>query len=112
MLQDSLAIDSLPEVFNVIYLMANEDSVSSKLNLVKRAYDGVQLGTATFTQWQGWAGNGSTGYINTTYNPATDSIPYTLNSASIGVYNRTGGIENKAVVGSVVSGNEKYENLV
>lgn len=89
-LKDSLGITALSDVFDVIYILANEDSVSSKLNLVKRAHDAIALNSSegSFIQWQGWTGGG-TRYINTLFNPSTQGVNYTLNSSSYGVYSRT-----------------------
>jgi len=90
MLKDSLAIDSLPQKFDVMYLFANETSEAGLLNLVKRDNDAEVLqATVTFTAWQGFAGDGVGGIITTNYNPSTEGNNYTVNNASFGLYSRT-----------------------
>lgn len=43
----------------------------------------------TFTADRGFAGNGTSSYINTNFNPNTESGNFTLNSAHLGLYCRT-----------------------
>jgi hypothetical protein len=47
-------------------------------------YTGVN--SPTFTNNQGFQFNGTSSYINTNFNPATQSVNYTLNNASRGFY--------------------------
>jgi hypothetical protein len=44
------------------------------------------VNSPTFTTNQGFNGNGTSSYINSNYNPFTNGINYTQNSASMGVY--------------------------
>ena len=46
---------------------------------------------ATHTPGEGYTGNGSSSYINTGYDPSTDGVQYTQNSASMGVWVRAVG---------------------
>lgn len=48
-----------------------------------------KAGTSTWTQFQGNAGNGIDGFINTNYNPNTQGVKLTLNSTSIFGYSRS-----------------------
>lgn len=91
MLKDSLSITNLSDFFDAIWLFANQDSVISKLNLVKRSHDCVVIDTLTWQQWRGWTGNitGGNNYLNTNYNGSTQGINYTLNDAAFGVYSLT-----------------------
>lgn len=88
-LKDSLSITSLSEKFDVMYLMANETSEASLKNLVKRSHDATAVNSPSWTQWEGFAGNGSTSYLNTNYTAIINTVTYTQNSASVGVYART-----------------------
>jgi len=91
--------------------MANEDSVSSKLNLVKRDFDGTVFnGTVTFTQWQGWIG--VDGCISTGFNDSTDGITSTLNSVHWGAYSRTDNTNNDGLMGLTNSTLNKGSMLV
>lgn len=49
----------------------------------------TNVNSTTFTPYYGYKGNASNMRINTNYNLATDSVMYTLNSASFGAYSRT-----------------------
>jgi len=96
-LQDSLAIDSLPQIFDAIYLFANETETAAKLNLVKRQDDAIEVySSVVFTAWEGFRGVESadpdtSGYMNTTYNASSDGVNFTQNSASFGFYATLGG---------------------
>ncbi|MED5549859.1 MAG: hypothetical protein VX529_10930 [Pseudomonadota bacterium] len=46
---------------------------------------------ATHTPGEGYTGNGSSSYINSNYNPSTDGVQYTQNSASMGLWVRSAG---------------------
>jgi hypothetical protein len=89
MLKDSLGISSLSSKFDVMYLLANETAEAGLRNLVKRSHDATAVNSPTFTQWEGFQGNGTSSYINTNYNARTQASAYTLNSASFGIYLRT-----------------------
>lgn len=90
MVKDSLSISNLSDKFDIMYLLANETSEAGLKNLVKRSHDAtIGATTVTFTADQGFTGDGVAGYITTNYNPSTDAVIYTLNSASLGYYSRT-----------------------
>lgn len=89
MLKDSLQISSLSSKFDGMYLLANETSEAGLKNLVKRQHDATAVNSPTFTQWEGFTGDMTSSYLNTNYNPATQKVAYSLNSASLGVYSRT-----------------------
>lgn len=88
MLKDSLQITSLSQKFDVMYLLANETAEAGLKNLVKRSNDATAVNSPTFTQWEGFQGNGSS-YINTNYNPATQGIIYGQNNAHVSIYCRS-----------------------
>ncbi|MGH1436560.1 MAG: hypothetical protein ACRBG0_19105 [Lewinella sp.] len=48
----------------------------------------TKVNSPTFTSGQGFTGGG-TAYLNTNFNPSTDGVNYTLNSAAAGIYQRT-----------------------
>jgi len=99
MLKDSLAITSLSSYFDCIWLLANETSTAALKNLVKRDHDCTLNNTPTFTQWQGYAGNGSNASLLTDYNASTDGNNYTQNNAGFGVYIRNDVTETKVDMG-------------
>jgi hypothetical protein len=54
-----------------------------------RLSDYTAINSPTFTTNEGFTGNGSSSYINSNYNPNTSGVNYTLNDASISVWNNT-----------------------
>lgn len=94
-IHDSLGVDSLSQIRDIIYLFANQDSISSKINLVKGNHDAVVFGGMTFEQWRGWTGNASSGYLHTNYNLSSNKVTFSRNACGIGVYSRT----NSAITG-------------
>lgn len=95
--QQQISIDTL-------ILGLKSQGVWSKLDfLYIYAYNDINLGNFSLINWknpntglsnssgtisynaEGWMGNGSTGFINTNFNPTTSSGNYTANSAMIGV---------------------------
>lgn len=76
---------------DVIYLPAtNGDSDFACYNLKNPAtFKLTKVNSPTFTSLQGFTGNGSSSYLNTGWNPSTNGVNYTLNSASLGGYART-----------------------
>lgn len=61
----------------------------------------------------GFTGNGTTSYINTNYNPATNGVKYTQDLASIGIYNRTNRAANTSGIcgASTLSGTVKLTRI-
>jgi len=94
MLKDSLGITSLSSKFDAMYLLANESATLGLRNLVKRSSDATAVNSPTFTQWEGFTGNGTSSYLNSNYNPTSAAGVFTLNSASMGIYSRTDGAGN------------------
>lgn len=52
----------------------------------KRLSQYTAVNSPTFTSNQGFAGNGTSSYVNTNYNPNTNAVNLSLNSTSIGGY--------------------------
>jgi lysophospholipase L1-like esterase len=55
----------------------------------KRLTQYTAVSNPTFTTNQGFAGNGTSSYINTNYNPFSEAVNFELNNATIGTYIRT-----------------------
>jgi hypothetical protein len=71
-----------------LWLFAAENSTQALVDLVTRS-TATAVNSPTFTAMQGYAGNGSTSYINTSYNPSVGP-QYTQNSAHYAVWQRIG----------------------
>jgi len=104
MLKDSLGITALSSKFDVMYLLANESATLGLRNLVKRSHDATAVNSPTFIQWEGFAGNGTTSYINTNYNPFTEGVVFTQNSASLSIYRRTMNSVSTSLIGATQAG--------
>jgi hypothetical protein len=75
---------------DIYYIMAAHHEQASRLNWKSPGdFTLTANGGITFTVDRGWQGNGSTGYLDTGWIPATHGVNYTLNDASFGVYSRT-----------------------
>jgi hypothetical protein len=87
-LVSGLKTDSLWTRLDRLWLFANQHATAALLD-VKGLDTATAVNSPTFTADQGYAGNGTSSYINTTYNASTDGSAYTQNSAHIMVYDRT-----------------------
>jgi len=85
---------------DVLWMLAAHDAQAGRLNWKAPAsFALTAVNSPTFTADRGYQGDGSTSYLNTGWNPATNGVNYTLNSACTGVYhNTTGGAGNDAHV--------------
>lgn len=101
MLKDSLGITSLSSKFDVMYLLANQNQALGLRNLVKRSHDATAVNSPTFTQWQGFAGNGTSSYLNTNFKES-QGINYNISNYNImmGAYLRSGSYGSLAIMGA------------
>lgn len=88
---------------DALYIMAAHDAQAARVNAVNPASVATTSGTLTFTTDRGYAGNGTTGYMSTGFNPSTASNPkFTQNSAHMGAWSRTAG-NSGAEVGTIIA---------
>src|SRR5262245_4534966 len=67
---------------DVLYMFAAADSQAAKINWKNPAtFNASEVSSPTFTIDGGFAGNGSSSYLNTTFDIALNASQYTLNSA-------------------------------
>lgn len=71
--------------FDFFYI-ATDNEADSLLNLISASYPLVKTGTANFTQYAGWLGDGSTGYLSTGFIPSSAGGAMTQNSAHISAW--------------------------
>jgi hypothetical protein len=98
-LKAAVGVGALSQAFDVFSIRANETEEAALKNLVKRDHDATNVNSTTFTQYEGFTGNGTTMYLNTNYNPSTQGVNYKLNDASIGVYARANVSEARILMG-------------
>lgn len=74
---------------DVLYVFAAHTEQAALLNWVGDYSNATKVNSPTFTTDRGFAGNGSSSYLNSNYNTATQAVNLSQNSASIGIYSRT-----------------------
>lgn len=91
---------------DAIYLFAADSSSDAVLNLVSTSYTATAT-NMTFTARQGFTGNGTTSFIDSTFNPNTASGNYALNTGSVAAYLRLNIAEEGLAFGArSTSGND------
>jgi len=95
----SLKAAGVWSLLDVLYVFAAHDSQAALINWKNPGtFNGTANGTLTFTTDRGFTGDGSTGFIDTGFNPTTSGGNLTLNSAHIAVRVLTD-FPNKNVIG-------------
>jgi len=80
---------------DVLWMLAAHDAQAARLNWITPAsFTLSEVNSPTFTTDRGYAGDGSTSYLDTGWDAATNGVSYTQNSAHAGVYARTDGNGN------------------
>ena len=103
----ALKADGVWTKLDRLWLFAAENQPSALTDLV--ALDlATAVNSPSFTADQGYTGNGSTSYVNTTYNPTTDAVSYALNSASVSFWGRTNRASNSTEQIGAVSGSGAF----
>jgi hypothetical protein len=74
---------------DALYLLAAHDAQAARLNWKQALYDCTEVSGPTFTTDRGYAGNATTSYLNTGFNPATAGGVFVQDSGHVSVYNRT-----------------------
>jgi len=88
-LKAGLSITNLSDAFDVMYILAGETAESSLKNLVKNAHHATAVNAPTFTALEGFTGiPASLTHISCNYNPNTEGIRFTRDSAMLGAYGR------------------------
>ena len=76
--------------FDRLWIHGLSNSVAARTSLANPTSTMITaVNSPTFTASQGYNGNGTNSYLNTNYNPTTNGVKYTLDSASLYVYSRT-----------------------
>lgn len=98
-----LKTDGIWSLLDLFYVQAAHDSQAARLNWINPAtYTCLEVASPTFTTDQGYAGNGTTSYLNTQYTPSTNAVNLAQNSATIAVWSRTAAVD-KFVFGNGTS---------
>lgn len=83
-------LDGNLDQIDIMYMFAVPDKALALRNIINPdLYTITEVSNPTFTPNQGIAGNGSSSYLKTGWNPATNALKLSLNSVSMGIYSRT-----------------------
>jgi hypothetical protein len=106
-LKSGLGVTNLADHFDYFNIRAGETQEQSLRNLAKRAHDSTAVNSPTWTQGEGFTGNGTSSYIEVDYIP-TNGVRYQLNDASHGLYlrvfNRGSGAKYNGVYSTTADG--------
>ena len=76
---------------DALYVLAAHDAQAAQRNWIADAYNLTPTNAPTFTADRGYAGNGSTSYLDTGFNPSTAAGKFQRNDAYFGIWSRTAG---------------------
>ena len=82
-----------------LFVLAAHAQQPALLDWINSTRSATAVNSPTFTADEGFTGNGTTSYINSNYNPNSEAINYSLNSAVIGAYVRGTAADAGIVVG-------------
>ncbi|XAI95110.1 hypothetical protein [Microcystis phage Mwe-JY13] len=85
----SLKSGSVWTKLDFLYVFAAHDAQAARLNWRQNLYNSSLVNGPAFTVDRGYAGDGSSSYLNANFNPATAGGVYAQNSAHLGVWSRT-----------------------
>ena len=115
-----LKADAIWDELDAFWPMCMEDSQAGRLNLKSPGnFTLTAVNSPTFTAKFGWAGNGTSSYLNTGWDPATNGSNYAQNDCSFGCWIDAGVTTSSNVIamgtdiarlfprasGSIISGN-------
>ena len=88
---DGLVADGVWALIDGLYILAAADAATARTNLKQSSYGLTANGTITFSADHGYTGDGSTGWMNTGYDPSTagGNFPSSGNSGTLASYNLT-----------------------
>lgn len=87
-LMRALRSDGILSLLDVLYIFATDGSSDfATLNWITPSlYKCTKVATPTFTTNEGFDFNGTTQYLDTNWNPATNGVNYTINDCSYGAH--------------------------
>jgi hypothetical protein len=99
-LYNSLVAAGVLPKLDALYVLAAADSQAAKLNWIANQYNLTEVNAPTFTADRGFAGDGSTSYLSTGFQPSTAAAAkMTLDNAHLSVWSRTDSAANVTDIG-------------
>lgn len=86
---DQCKVDGNWDEMDVAWMPAQYDETNALQQLKSSSYTLTRVNSPEWLLGSGWVSDGSTSYLKTGFNPATNGIKFTQNDASIGVYSNT-----------------------
>lgn len=91
---------------DVLWNMAAHDEQAARLNWITPAsFTLTAVNSPTFTTDRGYNGNNTTSYLDTGWDPATNGVVITQNSAHISIYQRTNAGNTVEAFAQITTGN-------
>jgi hypothetical protein len=97
-----LKTDGVWDKLDVLWVLAAHDAQAARLNWKTPAsFALTAVNSPTFTTDRGYAGNGTTSYLNTGWDPTNNGVNTLQNDAHIAAWNRTSrGTNNSVIAGA------------
>ncbi len=86
---NGLVSDGVFSLLDALYIFATNTTTTANLNLISTSFGLTGATPPTFIADQGYTGNGTTQFLDTGFIPSSSGVAYTLNNASVGVYDLT-----------------------
>lgn len=83
---NGLVSDGIFSLLDALYIFATNTTATANLNLCGTNSTITSTAAPSFAADIGYTGNGTTQFLNTNFNPATQGVNVTANSNSMGVY--------------------------
>lgn len=95
----ALKDDGIWDKMDALYILAAHDAQAAQRNWKADAFNLTEAGTITFAADDGYTGNGTTGYLETGFNPTAEADLFSLDSAHMGVWSLTNAQRNGTMMG-------------
>lgn len=90
------------QLLDLFYVLAAADSQAARINWKNPGVlTASEVSSPTFTTDRGYAGNGSSSYLDTGWKPNPNGVNYTQNNASMWVWSLSDVSSNNSVIGSI-----------
>jgi hypothetical protein len=89
---------------DAFYVLAAADTQAAQRNWVQDANNLTLVNAPTFTADRGYAGNGTTSYLDTSFNPSTAGGKLVLDNHHVGAWSRTDSVHASALIGAASAG--------
>lgn len=97
---------------DALYVIAAEDAQAARRNWLADQYNATAISSPTFTTDRGYAGNGTTSYLTTGFNPVTAGGNYSQNSAVLFLADLTSRAANANVELGISNGGITQQSIL